>query len=63
MKGLSSLSCEKPPYFNFGVYNLLEVTDYGHFFVLKNPVRAHCNISQTNHQPSEYEAASRELPL
>lgn len=43
MKELSSLSCEKPPYFNFGVYNLLEVTDYGHF-VLKNPVGAHCNI-------------------
>lgn len=29
MKGLSSLSCEKPN-FNFGVYNLLEVIDYGH---------------------------------
>lgn len=36
MKGLSSLSCEKP-YFNFGVYNLLEVTDYGLFFCAEKP--------------------------
>lgn len=28
MKGLSSLSCERPN-FNFGVYNVLEVTDSG----------------------------------
>lgn len=34
MKGLPSLSCEKPPNFNFDVYNLLEVTDY---FCAENP--------------------------
>lgn len=54
---LSSLSCEKkrkkkPPNFNFGVYNVLEVTDYGHF-VLKNPVTTHCNISETDHCTGE----------
>lgn len=43
---------KKPPNFNFGVYNVLEVTDYGHF-VLKNRVKTHCNISETDHRTAE----------
>lgn len=43
MKGLSSLSCEKLT-FNFVVYNLLEVTNYGRVCAAE-PVGAHCNCN------------------
>lgn len=62
MKGLSSLSCEKPPYFNFGVYNLLELIMV--IFCAESPTSGPAVTFQTQiviHLKNEVPFVKREL--